>query len=508
MALNPVERRLARLCADWIAFRADSSKRLLVWQVPENAMRLVQCFFEAQKHDLEYSTGDLFIVLDSPFEHSIQYSKALKDALRGQYDASREEIEKEGLSTDWRFAASDAPDTATGVMEALCSFGSKYHETIKYLVCVLTPTSVVDDEFYVGWLMRALETNLPERLRLVIVDSTEHPRFSKLVEGNDSTVAMRAPAIDGLSTAQETFAQEAAVGPAAVFRNFLMDVMSLLEVGTADQVKAKATDAFNFARAQNWPDQEVVLRVLVAGALLKESRTAEAIGVYQAAREAAEQAVKAAHPAGQKLVLQTWFGEAGAHLAAGDPLAAAGCYDQAAIVAQQDANPILAIEAFRMGAFCHARGGGQEQAIQRCLCALELGERLKPEVRAMTSLPIAAVDLLRVVEPERIHLLEQSKGRLEQRLAAARRAAEGRAAEFERKPDPAGSGQIEMRLEQETALAQTKAERELDSAVAGATPSFRGYFAQARNLLGADWPLLSPIALPAAEEEATEVAAS
>jgi hypothetical protein len=31
----------------------------------------VQCFFEVQKHDLEYSSCDLFVVLEPPFEHSL-----------------------------------------------------------------------------------------------------------------------------------------------------------------------------------------------------------------------------------------------------------------------------------------------------------------------------------------------------------------------------------------------------------------------------------------------------
>jgi hypothetical protein len=509
MALNPVERRLSLLCGDWIDFRSDASKRLLVWQVPENAMRLVQCFFEAQKHDLEYSSGDLFIVLDSPFEHSLQYSRALKETLRGQYDASREDLATQGLGTDWRFAVADAPDTAAGAMDALRSFGSKYHNTIRHLVGALTPTAVANDQFFVGWLLRALATDLPERLRLVIVDSIEHPRFSKLVEANDPRVAQRAPAVDGLATAQETFAQEAAVGPAGVFRNYLMGVVSLLEKGTADQVKAKAIDAFNFARAQKWPDQEVVLRVLVAGALLKESRHTEAIGVYRAAREAAEEAVAGTHPAGQKLVLQTWFGEAGAHLGAGDPLSAAKCYDEAALVAQKDLNPILAIEAYRMGAFCHARADAQEEAIRRSVRALEVGERLKPEARAMTSLPIASVDLLRTLEPERIRLLEESKGRLEQRLVEARRAAEEGAADLERNPDPTTARRIESMLGQQTESARAEAERELESVVTEASPSFRDHFARARALLGADWPLLSPVGLAAAlPAEAAEAAAS
>jgi len=75
MALNPVEHRLAYICGDWLAFRDDPRWRLLVWQVPDNARRIVAAFFESQKHETDYTSGDLFILFDQPFLHAIQYSR-------------------------------------------------------------------------------------------------------------------------------------------------------------------------------------------------------------------------------------------------------------------------------------------------------------------------------------------------------------------------------------------------------------------------------------------------
>ncbi len=509
MGLNPVERRLSLLCGEWLDFRADPTKRLLIWQVPENAMRLVQCFFEVQKQDLEYSSRDLFIVFEPSFERSLQYSRDLKQALRGQYDASREELKAQDLPADWPFDLARVPDSPAGVIAALRSFGSKYHRTIGHLVAVLLPGAVADAELFAGWIVRALATDLPERMRLVVVDSSEHPRFPQLISDLDPRIAVQKAAVDGLSTAQETFAQEPTVGPAGVFRNLMMGVVSLIEKGSADQVKAKATDALTFARKQGWADQEVVLRVLVAGALLKESRHQEAIGVYRAAREAATLALGAEHPAGHKLVLQTWFGQAGASLAAGDLEDAARCYDEAAVVAQSDHNTILALEAFRMAAFCHARAGDSDGAIDRGMLAMKIGEELKPDARGQTTMPIAAVDLLRAIEGDRISLLERGKGRFEARLADARRRAEERAIAIEDDPDPARAGAIEVELERETGQARDEAERELESAIAPASALFREHFARARQLLGPAWPIESPMALtPAADALADGAAAS
>src|SRR5262245_41279543 len=108
MPLNPVERRLVELRGYWEAFVAQPSKRLLIWQTPDSAMRMLQCFFEVQKYETEYTTGDFFIVFDAPFDNSVQYSRTLKESLAGRYEASREELEAQGITPNWAFAAEDS----------------------------------------------------------------------------------------------------------------------------------------------------------------------------------------------------------------------------------------------------------------------------------------------------------------------------------------------------------------------------------------------------------------
>ncbi len=59
-------------------------------------------FFEVQKHETPYTSGDLFIMFDVPFDNSIQYSRELKEALFGQYEASRQDLKEEGIEPDWQ----------------------------------------------------------------------------------------------------------------------------------------------------------------------------------------------------------------------------------------------------------------------------------------------------------------------------------------------------------------------------------------------------------------------
>lgn len=503
MALNPVERRLVQLLNHWQAFLEQPDKRLLVWQARDNATRLLQCFFEVQKHETQYTAEDVFIVFDAPFEHSIQYARALKEAFAGQYEASREGLAQQGIGADWNIALDDVPHTARGFVDTLASFISNHGQINGCVVAVLKPQNIENEDAYNAWLLRCLETNLPASARIVVLDSLEHPRLSKLIESKHALVWVDALPLDALTIAQETFAQEGGVGPAALFRNHFIGLVTLVEKGTADQVITKARDALAFARAQQWNEQEAAVTLLVSGALLKEQRFAESIQGYQTARHAATAATAAHHPAGRQLILHTWFGEAGVHFAAGDEVRAAECYDEAAVVAQQIPNLILAIEAFRMSAFCHARGGDSALARERGGLALTLGEQLAPDVRAMTTLPVAAVDLLRVIDAARVKMIEDIKRRQNTRHGQALAAAEEHAAALENTDDMQALRTVETQLARELEAADETAARELDNVTTAGAADFRETFARARDLLGPDWPLNMPVALPAAASGVT-----
>jgi hypothetical protein len=348
---------------------------------------------------------------------------------------------------------------------------------------------------FVSWLSRALDAGIPEQLRFVVIDSIETPRLGALADTRSELVYVDAPKIDSLVIAQETFAQEGALGAAAVFRNFLMGLVILIEKGSADQVKTKAADALAFARKEQWADQEVVVAILLAGALLKEKRFDEAIGAYQSARQSALHATASGHPAGQQLVLQTLFGEAGTHLAAEHVAQAAACYDTAAVVAQRSDSPILAIEAFRMAAFCNARMDRLDGALERGLHTLRLGAELKPDARAMTTLPIAAIDLLRLVDTDRVKLMEDVKHRL---IDKARAAVERRAADLEQAGEPDQLRAAEDDLARETARARKEAARQLGVVAGSGSKQFCEIYANVRRLIGDPWPLHTPGAMPGA----------
>lgn len=492
--MNPVEQRLVDLQSLWQSVRADDSKRFLLWQAPDNAMRLVHCFFEAQRHDATheapYVGGDTFIVFDTGFENSIQYSRALKEALAGQYEASRKSFEQQGLVPDWPFEPTEHPDSASGFVEGLNSLGRHHEQALGHVVAVMLPATVSSEPAWTAWLLRALDAGLAQGVCLATLDSLDTPRCNALAESGHLQLHVQAIPMDAWGLAQETFAQEPAVGAAGVFRSLLTSLFGLVDKGSTEQVMTKASDALAFARRQGWADQEVVVRMLAAGTLLKDKRFDEAVNHYRHARISAEAVTAEGHPAGRQLVLQTWFGEASAHLAADDLAQAAHCYALAEPVAQAIPNPILWIEALRMGAFCHAGNNDSDSAMACGLRVLEVGARMQPEARGMTTLPLATFELLRLADAGRIGQVEAVKHRLDAALRQLHEDTERDAAALERHPDAQA---LLLALEQAYAVKVEdlthQAAQDADAVATAGEPGFVSLFEQARALLGASWPL-------------------
>lgn len=489
MSLNAVERRLLDIREAWEAFTGDPAKRLLVWELPSSSHRLAECFFEAQKLEVEYATQDLCIVFKEPFEHSIQYARALKQALAGSYATSRDDIEDEGIAADWSLSPDQLPDSAYGFVQAVRSFGARHHQHFKHLAAILMPTEVSDDAAFAGWLGRALAAEPPERLRIAVLDPAEAPRLVSLSGDAEPRIRHEHLALDVLAVAQETFAQEQGTGPAGTFRNMLMALVSLVEKGRAEDVRSKAADAYAFAGSQGWSDQQAAVALLVAGAQLKEKRHDEAIATYRIAEGTAKRAEEAANPAGRQLVIQAKFGEAGAHFAAGRPADAARSYDEAAELALAIPDLIIAVEALRVAAFCHARMEDRDGAVVRGQQALRIGNRLRPEVRNITSLPMAATDLMRVLDPQRTETIDSIRGGAEERIASSLAQAEARAAELERVTERTGFDAVERDLAAGDAAAWREAEALVQRVVADGAAGFQQDFGTARALLGFAWPL-------------------
>ena len=121
-------------------------------------------------------------------------------------------------------------------------------------------------------------------------------------------------------------------------------------------------------------------------------------------------------------------------------------------------------------------------------------------MRAMTTLPIAAVDLLRVLEPARVKRMEEVKEHRDLQQKKARETAEQRAVALEGSDDAQQYHRVEEILTQENIRAEQAAAQELEMVSAGGSEPFRQVFTKARSLLGVKWPLTGPAAHPSSPD--------
>ncbi|HBK46397.1 MAG TPA: hypothetical protein DDZ67_08170, partial [Xanthomonadaceae bacterium] len=316
MGKNPVEIRLERLRQQWLQLCEEPSWRLLVWRLPASGARLLAAFFEMQKQPGDWQLPDYFLRLDCAFETGFGYSRELKHALSSSYLGSQQELRQQGVALGWRGALPEHPDSATGAVEVFESFAAHHREHFRNLAVVLEPDRVVADEAFMRWVGAALAALRSGQVRLVLVDSHEDPRWQPLLDRHDRLALRLDAPLDMFEVARETAAQSGGGGPGVVYRQLLADLMTLLERGSPAQVAQRAERALAVAQRHGWQDQQAAVHMMVAGGWLKGQDHARAIGAYRQARECALQAAGAGNPAGSSLAMQSWFGEAGAWLAA------------------------------------------------------------------------------------------------------------------------------------------------------------------------------------------------
>ena len=101
---SPVEKRIELLRDLWMDATEDDQVRVVIFRIPGNADKMLQAFFEAQRHEGDWQTPDLFLKFDSAFETGFTYSRMLREALVNSYTASEESFKEQSIPFDWPFA--------------------------------------------------------------------------------------------------------------------------------------------------------------------------------------------------------------------------------------------------------------------------------------------------------------------------------------------------------------------------------------------------------------------
>jgi tetratricopeptide (TPR) repeat protein len=503
---NPVEKRIALMRDLWWQATEDEQVRIVIWRVPDNAERMVLAFYEAQRHEGDWQTADLFIKFDAPFETSFTYSRMLCDALVETYVASDDSFKQQGIAMNWPFARVPRPDSAAGFMGLLGHFARHHEAHFRHAVAALLPATVTSPAALQAWVQAAVKVGVPSGVRLALQETTSRPQWDWLLKEHPALVRVVQPPVDMFDIARETAAQSPSSGPAVAYRQLLTDVLALVEKGTPAQVSARGDKALKIAERESWHDQQVVVHMAVAGAHLKAQDSPAAIKRYRQARSCAEEAKREGSPTaiavGSNLVMQTWFGEAGAWFVAKQLRQAAQAYRSGAEEAQRLPNQIFALEGFRMAAYCYARHGDIEDARAHGALAVREGQGMKPQERAPSTLGVALNDLLRLQDADRVAEMEKLAATYQADIARAHTSAEKKGAALGATPGNADVDRIEAEMHASFEHAFQTLREQREKLIARGDDYFRKVVAVGRDLLHPQWAGLPEVKHPLDKEQA------
>ena len=395
---NAIESRIEDLDEAWNSFAEAAEPRLLCWSVDSDSLQLVEGWVRLQC-DGDGALPDFFIRLESAFTAPGAYGFLLLEEIRSQVEEARAALveEGEGELLQWEVPGVYDGDTdVVALVRACASLQASLAERVLKLGVVIAPTEVGDPASWEYWLRTLVRAGVPESVRFLVLDSAEFPMLAGLPDAEPVLVAGAPVDLDMAGARAELAAAAATDDPGSQFRVHFVDLTNALGKNDLGAAHDAAQRALAIAGEHGWLAMQVVVYTALGSGYLNGGHTDHAITAYQSARQVAVAAGEAGDPSAPKLIVQGWLGEGGALVSAGRFTEAAAVYMQGAQAAGEGQDPMMALESWRMAAYCHEQAGDADSAWACGHTALEAGEQIDPGMRSASTLPFVGQGLLRV----------------------------------------------------------------------------------------------------------------
>jgi hypothetical protein len=389
--LNAVDRRLKLLSDLWFDFAELPDARLLRWSVTPDDQRIVETFFEVHREDPD-DVPHMFFAADTPFVDPDDHADRLAAWFRGYYADSREGLTEQGVDADWTCPAGEGQ---AHLVRLLATFQAHYKDLTDIVVLALLPGEIADPAAWAAWLAELTASEIPGSVRFVVVDDVERPRLAELARARPRRVVSQTPAIDTPAILRELLGESGRSGPGVDFRAHFVETMLAGRAGDVAAARRHSDAALALATANGWPQMQVVARMVLAAVVSGAGDRTQALALYTEAGDLAERGAKAGDPTAPKLVVQARMAAASV-LFADQRLAEAGeLYQATAALAERADDAFLALENYRMAAYCH-EAGSPERSWACATRALDAAARLPAEVRVNTFLHHVGLGMLRL----------------------------------------------------------------------------------------------------------------
>jgi tetratricopeptide (TPR) repeat protein len=393
---NPITRRLDRMAEMWEAFEERGSARVGRWFVKHSAYKMVEAFVHREQGEAGVASS-VILKHKSPFQDSSTYGAdlchELIQTLNSEENASyfhEQEIPISSILQKLQKADSDS------WLSAMAELKRVLPDVAGCVVAYLIPSQVAHAEEWADWIKRAVRKEFIPEVRLMVADVEEAPVFShvadlypELIETLDPELDMREAILEIASDPGKNAPND----PGFLYRKEFISLTQAMNPGSETQARKHAEEAAHIAKEQGWHDLHTAAFLALGAAMMNHQLFEDAIEAYERALQAAvaieDQALRA------RLSLQAWMGRGGVGIRQKDYAGSASSYEKAALEGEKAPDPLMAMEAWRMAAFCHEHQKDYLSAWEALIQALNAAEDIPSATRPNTTLPYVGMALSR-----------------------------------------------------------------------------------------------------------------
>jgi len=385
----------------WEEFAVDSQARVLRWLIQADELRMIEAFLATEEHDEGGQLPVLFVRCDRPFASG--WGLEVRATLIELHD---EALAQGSLSqaeawTPEPIRGDDRHEALTALAGVLAALNRGAGQTLAELITlVATPKTVAEPELWNAWLAD-FARRAPAEVRCLIIDHVDAPQLEPLAKHGGPAIMTREPALDIAGATSALAAGRDPGKPEDLFRQLFVGLGEAAKAGDLGQVRGLGRKALALTRTQQWPQLEVVVRMVLANSLLAAGLIHEAVAEFQAADTTAQQAGEAEQIErgdADRLRLTALLGLGSALVSAGDHHRAAQVYGSATTLAVALEDHATQIDCWRMVAHCHEQTGDLDGAWRAGLYAIGAGEALPADRRPHSTLAWAGDRMLRIAE--------------------------------------------------------------------------------------------------------------
>lgn len=396
---NPITQRLDRLADKWMAFSRQPANRLFRWLVKSDESRMVQAFFEREASE-EGICPDLFLRFRTAFEAPDDYAAILFREFGEQMETVREELKEENIPFEWQPPAEGPKASAVRLfLDTLQELAAHFSDLPPegLVVAWLSPDPSGDAEAWSACVNSFLGEGVPDRVRLMVVDTESWPLFEEAAQLYPEAVATVRPELD-MDVAVKQLAAAGNPGqPDSLFRRAYVDLTQAINAGNFRRVDEKAAIALQLARENNWPGMQYTVWMTHAMAYFNQRDYEEALNRYREAKKLAQNIAVEDEKVGGTLQVKAVFAEAAVYFALKDYESAAMHYESVVPLAEEIEDNFSAMEGLRMAALCHQMNKDKRRSWEFNKRALQLAHTLDESMQKNSTVPYVGSALLNLV---------------------------------------------------------------------------------------------------------------